>query len=99
MPRSPTRGSAACVTTSARRREGFGLAWAGDTTTDVQIDDWSLKLDGGEYAARIAARDFSLDLRFSRTEPVLLQGESRLLAQGRGSRAARAITTASLNSR
>lgn len=63
-------------------REGFGLAWAGDTTTDVQIDDWSLKLDGGEYAARIAARDFSLDLRFSRTEPVLLQGESGFSRKG-----------------
>jgi predicted secreted hydrolase len=63
-------------------REGFGLASSSDVTTDVQIDDWSLKLAGDEYAARIAARDFSLDLRFSRTEAVLLHGDSGFSRKG-----------------
>jgi predicted secreted hydrolase len=63
-------------------REGFGLASSSVATTDVQIGDWSLKLAGDDYAARIAARDFNLDLRFSRTEAMLLQGESGFSRKG-----------------
>ena len=37
-------------------RAGFGLAEAAEQTTDVRIDDWSLRLDDGKYSARIVAR-------------------------------------------
>jgi predicted secreted hydrolase len=56
-------------------REGFGLAGASPATTDVRIDGWSLLLAGDTYDARIAARDFALDLSFAATQPVLLQGD------------------------
>ena len=48
-------------------------ARAGDT--DVRIDDWSLVREAGTYRARIPADDFVIDLTFSPTQPVLLQGE------------------------
>jgi predicted secreted hydrolase len=46
------------------------------------IDDWSLALDGDAYFARIAARDFALDLRFTPTQPVLVQGEEGVSRKG-----------------
>ncbi|MGH8315976.1 MAG: lipocalin-like domain-containing protein [Steroidobacterales bacterium] len=55
-------------------RAGFGLAEAMEETTDVWIGDWSLRLMGDRYTARIAARDFQLDLLFSPTQAVLPQG-------------------------
>jgi predicted secreted hydrolase len=55
-------------------RAGFGLAEAAENTTDVRIDDWSLRLNGDRYAARIAARDFQLALYFLPKQPPLLQG-------------------------
>src|SRR6185503_2293981 len=48
-------------------------ARAGDT--DVRIDDWSLKREAGTYRTRIPADGFALELSFSPTQPVLLQGE------------------------
>ena len=57
-------------------REGFGLAAAAEASTDVRIGDWSLALIEGAYVARIEAREFRLDLRFARTQPVLLEGEA-----------------------
>lgn len=56
-------------------RMGLGLAEAATTMTDVRVGDWSLVLAGNRYAARIEARDFSLDLAFTAMTPVLLQGE------------------------
>lgn len=63
-------------------RAGFGLAEAREETTDVSIDDWSLRLDGDVYRAKIAAREFTLDLEFSSTQPLLLQGESGYSRKG-----------------
>jgi len=57
-------------------REGFGLAEAKEASTDVRIGDWSLALADGACVARIEAREFRLDLRFARTQPVLLEGDS-----------------------
>ncbi len=48
-------------------------ARAGDT--DVRIDDWSLTRESGTYRARVPADGFALELSFSPTQPVLLQGE------------------------
>lgn len=56
-------------------RAGFDLADAKQGTTDVRIDDWSLKRVGKAYRARIPAGDFTLDLTLAPTQPVLLQGE------------------------
>ncbi len=63
-------------------RAGFGLAEATLETTDVHIDDWSLVLDGDHYRARIVAGDFEFDLRFSATQPVLIEGEAGVSRKG-----------------
>ena len=63
-------------------REGFGLAGAEERTTRVWIDDWSFALVESAYVARIAARDFALDLRVLPTQPVLLQGKDGYSRKG-----------------
>lgn len=69
-------------------RAGFGLAGAEEGTTRVWIDDWSLDLVDGGYAAKIAAREFALDLRFASGQPVLLHGEAGYSRKGPSSRQA-----------
>jgi predicted secreted hydrolase len=59
-------------------REGFGLAAARSGQLDVFIDDWALRREPGAaaiYSARVASRDFQLDLRLRAVQPALLQGE------------------------
>ncbi|MFO1305874.1 MAG: lipocalin-like domain-containing protein [Burkholderiales bacterium] len=63
-------------------RAGFGLASASEATTDVSIGDWSLRLEADRYVARIAARDFALDLAFEPRAPLLLQGERGVSRKG-----------------
>jgi predicted secreted hydrolase len=63
-------------------RAGFGIASAGETDTDVHLRDWSLVRQGGSYSARIPAGEFTLDLRFTPTQPVLLQGNAGLSRKG-----------------
>lgn len=63
-------------------RTGFGLAEASETTTDVRLDDWSLKLDAGMYAASVAARDFALRLTYRATQPIVLQGAGGVSRKG-----------------
>jgi predicted secreted hydrolase len=63
-------------------RAGFGLAEAATGTTDVKIGDWTLGLVGNTYSARIAARDFAMDLTFTATGPPLLQGRQGLSRKG-----------------
>ena len=65
-------------------RAGFGLADASETTTNVWIDDWSLKLVDQSYVATIMARDFQFDLRFAAVQAVLLQGEQGFSRKGQG---------------
>jgi len=50
--------------------------------TSVAIADWSLKHSDSSFWARIAASDFSMDLKFSMTQPVLLQGKQGLSRKG-----------------
>jgi len=50
--------------------------------TDVRIGDWSLVQSGARYAARIAARDFTLDLALSARAPILLQGDDGVSRKG-----------------
>jgi predicted secreted hydrolase len=66
-------------------RAGFGLAAAAEDTTDVRIDDWSLKMMGDSYAAKIVARDFEFDLRFDPSQSPLLQGEKGFSRKGQSS--------------
>lgn len=64
-------------------RVGFGVASASETDTDVRLRDWSLvRRDDGSYSARIPAGEFSLELRFTPTQPVLLQGKAGLSRKG-----------------
>jgi len=79
-------------------RAGFGVAEAGTNDTDVRIRDWSLVRENGLYVARIPAGEFTLELRFTPTQPVLLQGNAGLSRKGPRHRR-RATTTASRNSR
>ncbi len=63
-------------------RAGFGLAEASEATTDVQIDDWSLRL-AGELTPRKSPRASSPStLTFVARQPVLLQGVEGVSRKG-----------------
>ncbi len=63
-------------------REGFGVALAGQGDTRVRVNDWSLERRGDGYAATIPAGDFTLELQFAPTQPILLQGHQGLSRKG-----------------
>jgi len=63
-------------------REGFDLAVASTGHTDVRIADWALVQAGERFTARIAARNFALDLVLDARAPVLLQGERGVSRKG-----------------
>ncbi len=63
-------------------RAGFGIASASEVDTDVRLRDWSLVRQDGRYQARIPAGEFALDLRFTPTQSVLLQGAAGLSRKG-----------------
>lgn len=63
-------------------RAGFGVASASEADTDVRLRDWSLVRKDGSYSAHISAGEFTLDLRFTPTQPVLLQGKGGLSRKG-----------------
>ena len=50
--------------------------------TDVRIDDWSLVREAGTYRARVPAEGFALDLAFTPTQPVMLQGDRGFSRKG-----------------
>jgi predicted secreted hydrolase len=63
-------------------RAGFGLAEAREETMGVAIGEWSLGLTEGRFVARIAAREFALDLTFVPTQTPLLQGDAGYSRKG-----------------
>jgi predicted secreted hydrolase len=63
-------------------RAMFDLAGADEATTRTWIGDWTLSLEGGRYVATIPARDFSLELEFEPTQPILLQGDQGYSRKG-----------------
>lgn len=63
-------------------RAGWGLAEAIEATTDVRIDDWSLRLAGDIYTAHVVARDFAFTLTFAAPPTVLLQGGEGVSRKG-----------------
>ncbi|HWI38268.1 MAG TPA: carotenoid 1,2-hydratase [Burkholderiales bacterium] len=67
----------------AAARAGHSLAEAETARTGVWIDDWSLFLEGRQYRARVAAREFDFDLAFSVSAPPVLQGDHGFSRKGR----------------
>lgn len=63
-------------------RTGFGLAEFAEATTDVHLEDWSLRLDAERYRAQVAADSFALELDCIATQPVLLQGDKGYSRKG-----------------
>lgn len=64
-------------------REGFGLVYTKKGNTDVKLHDWHfMRTSNGQYRASIPARDFTLELTLSPTQPVLLQGEKGFFRKG-----------------
>ncbi len=65
-------------------REGFGIAGASATDAAITLRDWSLVRRGadGAWLARLPGNDFSLDLVFEPSQPLLLQGEQGLSRKG-----------------
>jgi predicted secreted hydrolase len=66
----------------AAARAGHSLAEAETERTGVWIDDWSLFLEGRQYRARVAAREFDFDLAFSVSAPPVLQGDNGFSRKG-----------------
>lgn len=67
-------------------RTGFGLVEAHEGDTHVVLRDWTLQRSGpaerSTYASRVTARDFTLDLRFTQTQTLLLQGDAGFSQKG-----------------
>jgi predicted secreted hydrolase len=63
-------------------RAMFDLAGTDEETTRAWIGDWSLALEGERYVAKIPAREFSLELAFEPTQPMLLQGDKGYSRKG-----------------
>lgn len=63
-------------------RAGFDIAAASESDTGVRLRDWSLVRENGVYRARVRGDDFALELDFSPTQAVLLQGDKGLSHKG-----------------
>ncbi|MDP1739814.1 carotenoid 1,2-hydratase [Polaromonas sp.] len=63
-------------------REGFEVASASTQTMDLKLRDWTLQSQGNTHTARLTAADFALNLQFTETQPVLLQGKQGLSRKG-----------------
>jgi predicted secreted hydrolase len=64
-------------------REGFGVAQAETQDTRVRLRDWHLARQAdGRYQAQLPSNEFGLDLQFTPTQPLLLQGAQGLSRKG-----------------
>ena len=69
-------------------RAGFGISQAAEGDTAVMLRDWRLQRDGpvtaSRYRAQVAsdAAGFALDLVFTTTQPLLLQGDAGYSRKG-----------------
>ena len=63
-------------------REGFGVASASLDDTAIRLRDWSLERRDGVLTARVPAAGFDLNLAFTETQGVLLQGVNGLSRKG-----------------
>jgi predicted secreted hydrolase len=71
-------------------RVGFGLSDAAPGDTRIKLRDWTLQRSGeptrSVYQSHVAARDFTLDLRFTQTQALLLQGDAGFSRKAPGTR-------------
>ena len=64
-------------------REGFGLAYAMPGDTRLKLDSWRMQRDAaGRYQIDVPAREFTLKLTLTPTQPVLLQGDQGFSRKG-----------------
>ena len=63
-------------------REGFEVASASTQGMALKLRDWTLQSQGTTHTARLPAADFALNLQFTETQPVLLQGQQGLSRKG-----------------
>ena len=63
-------------------REGFDIATASQKDMSIKLRDWSLQSRDGKHSAKLPASDFALNLQFTETQPVLLQGRQGLSRKG-----------------
>ena len=64
-------------------RSGFGLAHASQATTDVKLRQWTMRREpDGRYQIVLPARDFTLSLTLTPTQPMMLQGEQGYSRKG-----------------
>jgi predicted secreted hydrolase len=63
-------------------REGFDIASASTQGMAIKLRDWSLQSHGKTHTAKLPAADFGLDLQFTETQPLLLQGKQGLSRKG-----------------
>ncbi|MES2978122.1 MAG: carotenoid 1,2-hydratase [Pseudomonadota bacterium] len=69
-------------------REGFDVARASQSDTDLKLRDWTLErvaASGNQpsrYRAALPATDFGLALEFAETQPLILQGREGLSRKG-----------------
>jgi predicted secreted hydrolase len=63
-------------------REGFDVALAAPGDARVRLRDWSLERRPDGWHARLPSSDFTLDLHFVPSQPVLLQGRDGLSRKG-----------------
>jgi len=64
-------------------REGFGLAWAKPGTTDLKLDDWSMRRGpDGRYHVSVRGAGLAFELQLAPTQPLLLQGEAGFSRKG-----------------
>jgi predicted secreted hydrolase len=76
----PARGHLLHDQRTQREFEDLVQARTGDT--DVRLDDWTFVRDSGVYRAHVAAEGFALDLAFTPTQPVLLEGDRGFSRKG-----------------
>lgn len=64
-------------------RQGFGIAAAREDDTGIRLLNWRLERRAdGTFHAIVPARDFSLDLRFAPTQPIMLNGDKGYSRKG-----------------
>ena len=69
-------------------RDGFGIATVSQTDMSVKLRDWQLQVmqvmpgQPNRYAAELPGTDFGIQLQFTETQAVLLQGKRGLSRKG-----------------
>jgi predicted secreted hydrolase len=76
----PAKGKLLSGQRAARLLEGVVETSTADT--QVLLDDWSLLREGDRYRTRVQADAFALELDFTPTQPVMLQGEAGFSRKG-----------------